>query len=545
MLNPPARQTRPLALECYVAYGNNVDDRCYCILEGGGAKGVAHIGVLRALEKSGLKLVGFAGTSAGALVATLAAAGYTSADMFGSSGSILDTIDLCTSNSDRLITRKPVTTPKRLLGKGWRGMQLAAHAHRFLLALLAGAILIPWFAYFCGLEAAWAFAAAILLGALAVGLFIQISLGFASVAPVKFAINQALSLKLKGNRDQAPVSFSEFRQLGGRSLKIVAANVDTGKLVLFSAETTPHVAVADAVAASICIPVVFGAWRIGSDRHYDGGLVSNLPAWAFDNERARDRDAWTAAVEISDTDFRRPTVFGLLKAAALTAVFGSSMLNTRSVERLRALRLKVDLKLLQFDFDRVTAARIIDDAERKCEDRLVLQLVDIPQTMRGVCKAIQTAALAIISSGSENDDLPTYAGSVRVGLFRPAPDDGAALINDFSVGFEQSADERLRLPRWDSLPGLVLREGGARFAQEREWQMGLTRPLDRWAAKSLSTEIRWCLCVAHPDRRDLVAWIDGDEALDLDPDAREDILAALADEAATILRQGAPQELFE
>ena len=423
-------------------------------------------------------------------------------------------------------------------------MQLAAYTHWLLLVCLTGAIVVPWLAYFCGLEAIWAFAIAASFGALSVALFVQMSLGFASVAPVRYAINQAISLKLKGSRDQAPVSFTEFMQLGGRSLKIVAANVDTGKLVLFSAETTPLVAVADAVAASICIPVVFGAWQVGSDRHFDGGLVSNLPAWAFDNERARDRDAWTAAVEISDTDFQRPKLLGLLKAAALTAVFGSSMLNTRSVERLRALRLKVDLKLLQFDFNRATAARIIDDAERKCEGRLVLQLVDIPQTLRGVCENIQTAALAIIGGGGENEDLLTYAGSVRVGLFRPAPDDPAALVNDFSVGFEQSPDERLRLPRWESLPGLVLRDGVARFAEAREWRQGLIIPQDRWASKSLSTDIQWCLCVSHPDHLDLVAWIDGGKALDLDPDAREAILAALVDEASTILRRGVPQELF-
>lgn len=90
----------------------------------------------------------------------------------------------------------------------------------------------------------------------------------------------------------------------------------------------------------------------------------------------------------------------------------------------------------------------------------------------------------------------------------------------------------------------MLRDGEARFAEANEWRQGLIDPQDRWALKSLSPDIRWCLCVCHPERLDLVAWIDGDMVLDLAPDTREDILAVLADEVSSILKQGSPQELF-
>lgn len=45
-------------------------------LGGGGSKGVAHLGVLRALEKHGFKVKAVAGTSAGGIVGALYAAGY-------------------------------------------------------------------------------------------------------------------------------------------------------------------------------------------------------------------------------------------------------------------------------------------------------------------------------------------------------------------------------------------------------------------------------------------------------------------------------------
>jgi NTE family protein len=46
------------------------------VLSGGGAKGFAHIGVLRALEKAGVKIDYIGGTSMGSVVGGLYASGY-------------------------------------------------------------------------------------------------------------------------------------------------------------------------------------------------------------------------------------------------------------------------------------------------------------------------------------------------------------------------------------------------------------------------------------------------------------------------------------
>lgn len=47
------------------------------VLSGGGAKGIAHIGVIKALEEHGIPIDYVAGTSMGAIVGGLYAAGYT------------------------------------------------------------------------------------------------------------------------------------------------------------------------------------------------------------------------------------------------------------------------------------------------------------------------------------------------------------------------------------------------------------------------------------------------------------------------------------
>ena len=54
--------------------------RLVLALSGGGARGIAHIGVLRALEENGIVVDGIAGTSMGALVGALYASGYRAKD---------------------------------------------------------------------------------------------------------------------------------------------------------------------------------------------------------------------------------------------------------------------------------------------------------------------------------------------------------------------------------------------------------------------------------------------------------------------------------
>ena len=50
--------------------------KAFGIFDGGGVKGAALAGCLAAAEDQGVEFVGYGGTSAGAIVATLAAAGY-------------------------------------------------------------------------------------------------------------------------------------------------------------------------------------------------------------------------------------------------------------------------------------------------------------------------------------------------------------------------------------------------------------------------------------------------------------------------------------
>lgn len=70
-LTPPPTSVAPIADAPKVAL----------VLGGGGAKGFAHVGVIKALEANGIKPTLVVGTSVGSLVGSLYASGYTPAQL--------------------------------------------------------------------------------------------------------------------------------------------------------------------------------------------------------------------------------------------------------------------------------------------------------------------------------------------------------------------------------------------------------------------------------------------------------------------------------
>ncbi len=59
-----------------VGWGAQTVHRAFVAFSGGGAKGIVHVGALKALEERDVRFVGLSGTSAGSIVAALAAAGF-------------------------------------------------------------------------------------------------------------------------------------------------------------------------------------------------------------------------------------------------------------------------------------------------------------------------------------------------------------------------------------------------------------------------------------------------------------------------------------
>ena len=67
-------------------------------------------------------------------------------------------------------------------------------------------------------------------------------------------------------------------------LKIVATNISTQEIMIYSRRTTPTMEIAKAVLASCSYPLLFPPHHDGTFEFVDGGLMSNFPMWLFHDE---------------------------------------------------------------------------------------------------------------------------------------------------------------------------------------------------------------------------------------------------------------------
>ena len=331
---------------------------------GGGAKALIHLGALRALEAKGVDFKGLSGTSAGALVATLKASGF-------SADELLNPLDK-TSVISRLGEIRPsIRQAKHLFGRwGWWRVWLFRTAMPVLPTILCVSLFsVALSLVLVGALLAWGkiFSAAAISIAL-VGLVGCVTTSLLSGLARSREFSEALGILLQQRIFPADtgriVRMGDFGRDGRPVLKIVSANLTTGKMELFSPERTPNVPVADAVAASISLPIIFEPLIIDENLHMDGGIVSNLPAWSFDEERELDPDAITLAIEIQTATERRIlNRLNWLGAFLRTGLFGSSELNLRAAGQAERLELSTSLHLLEFDLSVDRAIKEVLDAE--------------------------------------------------------------------------------------------------------------------------------------------------------------------------------------
>jgi len=88
----------------------------------------------------------------------------------------------------------------------------------------------------------------------------------------------------------AKATFGDLKAAGCKDLYVFATNLNTRCTTEFSADCTPGVYVAEAIRASMSIPIFFRAWQFSNglpdnDIYVDGGLMFNYPLSFFDDAR--------------------------------------------------------------------------------------------------------------------------------------------------------------------------------------------------------------------------------------------------------------------
>jgi len=390
--------------------------------EGGGAKGFAHIGALKAAEQRNVIFKGVAGTSAGAIVASLYAAGWTADEMFGrdETGQDAGILNIAPKDLVNSQTWDDFASLKRSTEALLRNPTFS------LLKLLLLYVKHHKVLHRMGRE----------FGAFD-------SEGF------ECWLNEKLTVKIFGGGGSAgnTIMFGDVPI----PLKIVAADVDAGRLVCFDHENTPNVPVAKAVSLSISIPFAFkpASPAKGMGRCVDGGLVSNLPVWAFDAEREHGDPLIPtfgfrldeAQGEKSPYEFDDFPVYA--KRVLRTALFGASPLEERGITSLHTARLRTDVDPFNFDITPEQRRRAYSHG---LQDALNFFKNEIgPADKRELTTVLQLLAFQLEKRIKEY--FQGSVGSVRVRMAVMLPDRQKRRLRVmYTANMDEDADDRLELP---------------------------------------------------------------------------------------------------
>jgi NTE family protein len=93
---------------------------------------------------------------------------------------------------------------------------------------------------------------------------------------------------LKKKYDIEDITFIELSKLTGVNVYVSVTKINTGKNFIFNVNDTPNVSVLDAVAASMCIPLLSQPIKIEDNYYVDGCLTNNLPYDIFNNINQED-----------------------------------------------------------------------------------------------------------------------------------------------------------------------------------------------------------------------------------------------------------------
>ena len=207
----------PTGRDSFIAYQKTTRPRITLALSGGGARGLAQIGVLKSFERHGIPIDGIAGTSIGAIVGGLACLGYSAAEIESLAYQI---------RWEQIIRDTP---PRKQLFLGQKEERA-----QYLLQLRLK--------------------------------------GLSFDIPSAYTAGQQLNNLITDLVLNAPLpSSAEFDNLH-IPLRVITTDLLTGEKVVLSKGS-----LIQALRASMTIPLLFNPVKIGDALLVDGGLLQNLP----------------------------------------------------------------------------------------------------------------------------------------------------------------------------------------------------------------------------------------------------------------------------
>ena len=88
---------------------------------------------------------------------------------------------------------------------------------------------------------------------------------------------------IKEKYDMDDITFIELSKLTGVNVYVSTTKINDGANYIFNVNDTPNISVLDAIAASMCIPLISKPVKIDDNYYVDGCITNNLPFNVFDN----------------------------------------------------------------------------------------------------------------------------------------------------------------------------------------------------------------------------------------------------------------------
>lgn len=88
---------------------------------------------------------------------------------------------------------------------------------------------------------------------------------------------------IKEKYDMDDITFIQLSKLTGVNIYVSTTKINDGSNFIFNVDDTPNISVLDAVAASMCIPIISKPVKIGNYYYVDGCITNNLPFDVFEN----------------------------------------------------------------------------------------------------------------------------------------------------------------------------------------------------------------------------------------------------------------------
>ncbi|HDY8739707.1 patatin-like phospholipase family protein [Enterobacter asburiae] len=242
----------------------------YAVFDGGGIKGLAFTGALKAMEKSNIEIIGYAGASSGAMIAYLSSIGYTGEEIYEQLNKT-DFISLLNQpEKDELNIIKNVI--KARFNVGWVGEKANFFSKLLKLRKIDKCV---------SKEHSNIFDRALKRLVNNFGLYNKDGL--------EDLLKRLTLLKITTNSAEKKISdcflsFSEHYKLTKKDLRIIATCLDDGNALEFSHLKTPDECVIKALLASGSYPIVFQPSNFNGRFIVDGGLSCNLPTYTFYND---------------------------------------------------------------------------------------------------------------------------------------------------------------------------------------------------------------------------------------------------------------------